>query len=164
MSDKVSYGEFIQVHTDVFDSHQKSKYIELFSSITHGTDISESIVAELNDVSLTSLSHYQDTSMSGIPWCEDGENYYVELDVGHIANEQLNLHNNANQLHHLVHVLYHLSDSPLTLFFPSENIEVIVPPGASLLYPSNFSFRFILTSPNADISFVRIGFAFKSEN
>ena len=162
-SEIINHGEFVQVHNDIHNKEELMELATLFTAISNETQPEEDVIATLNQKCLAILSHYQDTSMLGIPWCEDGENYYIELDVGTFSTDVINLHNNANQLHHLVHMISFISEEPLHINFPSEEITLKVPENSVFIYPAGFSFRFVMMNKNTKCDFVRMSFAFKSE-
>jgi hypothetical protein len=154
--------EFIYVYDQAVTNKNERDVLSGFhEAVLSGTSPSEQTVNWVKDLSMSLIGEYKNTAMLGIPFMEEHESYQLELDLGFMDAGEMYLHNNEKQLHHLVHVLYLLSDKDVTLELPSLDVSVILNSNRVLLYPANFTYRYILSSTLKRIPYVCGALAFQ---
>jgi hypothetical protein len=162
-TDFTSPVEFIQLYNDAITSPEEADAFTYFhEDILQGNSPSEETVKWIKTFLMSLVTHYKSTAMDGIPLMESNEKYQLELDLGDMEPNQLYLHNNENQIHHLVHVLCLLSDEDVMMEFPAQNISLKLNRYCVIVHPGNFSFRYRLVSDVKNVSFVRGALAFQA--
>lgn len=167
MTDKIiNVTEAIQINNSQAGNLEYIAAIEDIYKVKEGGTTEVSSVTLIQNFGQSMFKQYYNDHMAEIPLSQKHEAFYLEFTVDEHATNELIQHNNDNQVNHLVQAVTFLSPTPVFVKFTSEDIDmtVEVKPGAFLIYPPYFCYRFKVVQQSAHfLQYLSVGFAFKSE-